>query len=573
MRAPGATARSGTGHERPKAATWRHQQSARHSRRPGRSGGRPVMRVAVVGNGPVGQTAALLLARWGVPAVLLDGRPAREPAGSKAICQQADVLDVWETVGAGRRIAAEGVTWTTARTFYRDRELFAENLGHQGSSVFPPFVNISQDRTEAILDERIAAQPLIDVRWSHLVTAIAQDDTGVDLTVANGGVDGGVVRADYVVACAGARGDAVRRMLGVRFEGRSFDDRFLICDIRADIAGWADERRFYFDPSWNPGRQVLIHPCPGGTYRIDWQVPGDFRLPEEEAGGALAARIRAIIGDTPYELVWKSVYRFHSRAVDRMRVGRVLLAGDCAHLVAPFGARGLNSGVCDAENAAWKIAAVLWGWAGEELLETYHTERHAAALENLEVTTATMDFLVPHNSEQRRTRLAVLAGAAADPGLRAQVNSGRLAEPFWYTTSPLTTPDASRPATGRPPRGALPPAAPGTLVPDVPVSAANGARFRELARDGLLLLVTPGADTAAVRWSVEAVGAPVRVLELDAIDGTGALAEALRVRRGEVWVIRPDAHVAAVLREPGPVEVTVASRRALGDHAVLAANR
>ncbi|GDY31689.1 hypothetical protein GTS_33220 [Gandjariella thermophila] len=94
-------------------------------------------RVAVVGNGPVGQTTALLLARWGVPVVLLDSRPARDPVGSKAICQQRDVLDIWASVGAGRRIAAEGVTWTTARTFYRDRELLRITLPDPGRSAFP----------------------------------------------------------------------------------------------------------------------------------------------------------------------------------------------------------------------------------------------------------------------------------------------------------------------------------------------------------------------------------------------------------------------------------------------------
>ncbi|HKS43867.1 MAG TPA: FAD-dependent monooxygenase, partial [Amycolatopsis sp.] len=427
------------------------------------------MRVAIVGNGPVGQTTALLLARWGVPVVLVDGRPERDPVGSKAICQQGDVLDVWETVGAGRRIADEGVTWTTARTFYRDQELFVYTLGEAGRSAFPPFVNISQARTEEILDERIAAEPLVDVRWNHQVTGITQDDGGVSLTFA----DGGTIRADYAVACAGARGDEVRRMLGTGFDGYSFDDRFLICDIRAGLAGWAHERRFYFDPSWNPGRQVLIHPCPDSAFRIDWQVPGDFDLAAEEAGGALDRRIRAIVGDAGYEIVWKSVYRFHSRVVDRMRAGRVLLAGDCAHLVSPFGARGLNSGVADAENAAWKLAFVLHGWAGEELLESYHDERHAAALENLDVTTATMNFLVPQNEEQHRVRLSVLSSAATQEAVRARVDSGRLAEPFWYTASALTTPDSTRPFAGRPPRGQVPPAGPGVLVPDVPLASGG----------------------------------------------------------------------------------------------------
>lgn len=530
----------------------------------------------VVGNGPVGQTAALLLARWGIPVTLLDGRPGRDCAGSKAICQQGDVLDVWEAVGAGRRIAAEGVTWTTARTFYRDRELFADTLKRTPHSAFPPFVNISQSRVEAILDERIAAEPLIDLRWGHRVAGLADGPDGVVVTVTGGKT----LRARYAIACTGARCDEIRRMLGVTFHGRSFEDRFLICDIRADLPGWALERRFYFDPSWNPGAQVLIHPCPGGVFRIDWQVPAGYDLAAEEADGGLDARIRAIIGDVPYEIVGKSVYRFHSRVVNRMRVGRVLLAGDCAHLVSPFGARGLNSGVWDAENAAWKIAYVLHGWAGEELLESYHAERHAAALENLQVTTETMNFLVPRTAAQRRRRSGVLARAASDPRARSEVNSGRLAEPFWYDSSPLTTPDPSRPFRGRPPRGEVPGAGPGILVPDVPVAVAGRTRLRELARDGFLLLTTPGADMAAAREAA-ATGAGVRLFDLAAIDVTGRLSEAIAARPREVWVIRPDAHIAAVLDNPGPDALARALARALGAHStrevgndgVLPANR
>ncbi|SFB41343.1 pentachlorophenol monooxygenase/3-(3-hydroxy-phenyl)propionate hydroxylase [Amycolatopsis marina] len=523
-------------------------------------------RVAVVGNGPVGQTTALLLARWGVPVVLLDARAARDTIGSKAICQQRDVLDVWESVGAGRRIADEGVTWTTARTFYRDEELFAYSLPDPGRSAFPPFVNVSQARTEEILDERIADQPLIDVRWGHRVTALDQRADGVVFSCATtaGSVD---IEAAYAVACAGARGEDIRRMLGVGFAGQSFDDRFLICDIEADLPGWAHERRFYFDPRWNPGRQVLIHPCPESRFRIDWQVAGDFDLDEEEACGALDARIRAIVGELPYAIVWKTVYRFHSRLVDRMRVGRVLLAGDCAHLVSPFGARGLNSGVGDAENAAWKLAFVLHGWAGEELLESYHDERHAAAKENLDVTTATMEFLVPHDDKHRRRRVDVLTRAGTDPSVRSQVDSGRLAEPFWYVDSPLTTPDPSRPFAGRPPRGSVPAPAPGVLAPDVPVPIAGPTcrRFREIARDGFLLLAAPRVDLCAVRAAARRAGTgPIRVLELAGIDAGGALTEVLGAREDELWVLRPDAYVAAVLTAPGAAEVLHALRRAHG---------
>lgn len=514
--------------------------------------------VAVVGNGPVGQTAALLLAKWGIQVVLLDQRQSRDLVGSKSICQHRDVLDIWESVGVGRRIAGEGVTWTTARTFYRDRELFSYTFVDPGLPAFPPFVNISQTRTEQLLDARIAATPGIDVRWGHRVVDIDQDADGVRLTCASGDE----VRADYAVACAGARADEIRDLLGVRFEGHSFDDRFLICDIRADLPERAGERRFYFDPQWNPGRQVLIHPCPGSTYRIDWQVPDGFDLAAEEASGALDGRIRAVIGDRPYELIWRTVYRFHSRLADRMRVGRVLLAGDCAHLVAPFGARGLNSGVADAENAAWKVAFVLRGLAGDDLLESYHAERHAAAAENLDVTTATMNFLVPRTTAQGERRRTVLERAIDDPSARSEVDSGRLSEPFWYVDSPLTTPDASRPFGGRPPRGQAPPAAPGVLVPDAPI--AGGRRLREVARSGFLLLCSEAAAAGAAMAATDLLGhVPVRVAVLTEIDPTGELTTALCARPGEVWILRPDAHIAAVLPHPDTAAIHLAVRRAL----------
>ncbi|WP_274543286.1 FAD-dependent monooxygenase, partial [Microbacterium sp. HSID17254] len=280
----------------------------------------------------------MLLARHGAPPAVLDLPQARDRVGSNAICRPPPVLAVWQSVGAGRRIADVEVTWTTARTFHRDTRLFAHSVAEPGRPAVPPFVNLSQARTEQSLDERRADEALVDLRGGQDVVGVEQAVDGVTVTV-----DGGArVAGSFLVVCAGARGDALRGLLGVTFEGASFDDLFLICDVRADLPGWAAERRFHVDPAANPGRQVLVHPCPDSTFRIDWQVPAGYDLDAETASGALDARIRAVIGDVDHQVVWSSVYRFHSRVVDRMRCGRVLLAGDAAHLVAPFGARGLN---------------------------------------------------------------------------------------------------------------------------------------------------------------------------------------------------------------------------------------
>jgi 3-(3-hydroxy-phenyl)propionate hydroxylase len=251
-----------------------------------------------------------------------------------------------------------------------------------------------------------------------------------------------------------------------------------------------------------------------------------------------------------------------------MRVGRALLAGDCAHLFAPFGARGMNSGVQDAENAAWKLAFVLRGWAPDRLLDSYHHERHAAALENLDVTSATMRFLVPQSAAEWEHRRRTLQRAVHDPAARALVDSGRLAEPFWYVGSPLTTPDPGRPFPGRPPKGEPPPVVPGVLVPDAPVRLADRpavTHLRELVRDGLLALTTDGVDPGGVAVAMkEATTAPSRVLRVAEIDVEGALRAALDAGPGEVWILRPDGHVAAVLADPDPSAVAAATRRAVG---------
>jgi 2-polyprenyl-6-methoxyphenol hydroxylase-like FAD-dependent oxidoreductase len=473
-------------------------------------------------------TAALLLARFGVPSVVLEAAEQREMVGSRSICVQGDVLDILQRAGVGAQVAEVGVTWTRGRTFYREHQVGEITFPAVGDAAFPPFVNTPQTIVELLLEQHVRAEPLITLEYGQRVTGLTQDGTSVTVTTEDAAYTG-----SHCVAADGAR-SAVRDLLGLPFEGFSFADRFLIADIRADLGFAEPERRFYFDPPWNPGRQVLVHPQPGGVWRVDWQVPADFDL----ATADVDALIRKIVDD--YEVVWLSVYRFHQRRVPQMVVGRVLLAGDAAHVMSPFGARGLNSGLADADNLAWKIALDRQGLGGPGLLASYDAERGAAAAENLRVTANTMRFLVPQTAADRAHREGVLARSVTDEDARAEIDSGRLATPFTYATSPLTT-------SG------------GGLCPDAWLMMAG--RLREL---GVFTVLTHWCHWRPTdEWSRAVVGEVFPLQD----DDDPTLVDALGLKPRQVAVIRPDGHVAAIITEsPGEVksQVMAALRRATG---------
>lgn len=475
-------------------------------------------------------TAALLLARHGVPTTVLEAAPAREMVGSRSICVQRDVLDILARAGVGTQVAEVGVTWTRGRTFYRTHQVGEIRFPEVSSAAFPPFVNTPQTIVELLLEQQVQASPLVDLRYGHKVTGLTQGDAGVEVSTE----DGQTFTGTHCVAADGTH-STVRDLLGLPFEGTSYDDRFLIADIRADL-GFTAERRFYFDPEWNPGRQVLVHPQPGGVWRIDWQVPADFDLENEDLDG----RIRKIVGEAPYEIVWLSVYRFHQRRVPSMLVGRVFLAGDAAHVMSPFGARGLNSGIADADNLAWKIALDRKSLGGPALLPSYDKERGDAAAENLRVTGDTMRFLVPRTEAEKAHRVDVLTRSIDDESARTEIDAGKLSTPYSYEDSPLTTTD-------------------GTLCPDAQLM--RGGRLREL---GTFTVLTNWCDWHPTdAWERAIV---TDVIPLDQEDDT-VLVDALRLNPRQAVVIRPDGHIAATLTEPaggiaGPI--TAALRTATG---------
>jgi 2-polyprenyl-6-methoxyphenol hydroxylase-like FAD-dependent oxidoreductase len=439
-------------------------------------------RVAVVGAGPVGLTAALELAARGVPSVVLEAKAGLEPIGSRAIVLARHALATFRRLGCPQ-IAERGVVLERARTYVGETELFTIEFPRVAADELPAFVNLQQTYTERALLARVGG----DVRFGAPVTGLRQHGEGVTLTT-----DDEEVEASYVVACDGAH-STVRKLLGLEFPGKTFHERFLIADLRAELPGFPrNERRFFFDPPSNPGRQVLVHPQPDGEWRIDWQVPAETDAQAERESGALDRRVRELVGDASYELVWLTAYRFHQRLADSFRSGRVFLAGDAAHLMAPFGARGMNSGVEDVTNLSWKLALVLRKEAPDSLLDSYERERRAAARENLRVTGATMRFMAPPTALHRLARNAILLGSLRAPRLRRFVNSGKLATPAAY---PGEAP------VGRP------------LPPEAETVDDAGHGFTVAAHEGERLLVRPDGYVAA---------------HLDGISLQAALGSALR---------------------------------------------
>ncbi len=454
--------------------------------------------MAVVGAGAVGLTLAGRLAQHGAGVEVFEAEPERRRIGSKAICMQRETLEIWARLGIGEQVAERGIQWRTGRTYHRGRQLFAVQLPVSDEH-FPPFVNISQSEVEELLEGRLAELG-VPVHRGRRLTALAQDAGGVSATFPDG-----TETFDYLAGTDGAH-SAVRHALGVDFEGYTFDDRFLIADVRAELP-FSNERHFHFDPPWNPGRQVLIHPQPDGVWRIDWQVPPHTDVDEERANGGLDRRIRAVIGpEADYEVAWLTAYRFSQRLAARFRVGRVFLAGDAAHVMSPFGARGLNSGIADAENLAWKLARVARGESTDPLLDTYEGERRGAAVENLAATEATMRFMAPHGPWRRAWRNLVLRVAPRSAWFRRRVDSGRLAEPATYL--------ATGPDDERLPRH-------GSVAPDVRLP--DGGRLRGRLGAGFVVLAP---------WPVEA--------ELPVI----VIGEGTAYGDARAWLVRPDGYLA-----------------------------
>jgi 3-(3-hydroxy-phenyl)propionate hydroxylase len=506
--------------------------------------------VVVVGAGPVGLSLAIDLAQRGQQVLLLDN-DHRLSTGSRAICFAKRTLEIWGRLGVGDAMCAKGVGWHTGRVFFGTDELYHFDLLPEPGHERPAFINLQQYYAEAYLAVRAAELPNLEIRWHNTVAAIEPLADGVRL-----GIDTPqgryAIDAGYVAACDGSR-SPLRALLGLKSKGRVFRDRFLIADVRMQ-AGFPAERWFWFDPPFHPHQSVLLHRQPDGVWRIDfqlgWDADPEVEKQPERIKPRIAAMMRAALGrELPFELEWASVYTFSCLRMERFRHGRVLFAGDAAHGVSPFGARGANSGVQDAENLAWKLALVLRGTAPEALLDSYADEREAAADENLLHSTRATDFITPKSEVSRLFRDAVLDLARCHPFARRLVNSGRLSVPATLRGSALNTPDRDRFD------GGLVPGAPALDAPLDP-----GWLLRRLSGQGFAALVFGDAGTAQALRSGSGDPVPLQVIELPA---TGTAAERYDAQPGTVVLLRPDQHVCARWRRAGPADLHAALRRAL----------
>ena len=522
--------------------------------------------VVVVGAGPVGLATAIDLAQGGVPVVLLDDDD-KLSSGSRAICFSKRSLEVFERLGCGRRMAEKGVRWHVGRVFHRSDEVYSFDLLPEEGHQYPAFVNLQQYYVEGYLHERAQALPLLDLRWRSRVTQLVRHAGHVALTVAT--PDGEyVIEAEYVVAADGGK-STVRSLMGLESHGRTFRDRFLIADVKM-TAAFPAERWFWFDPPFHPGQSVLLHRQPDNVWRIDFQLGWDADPVREKAPERVIPRIRALLGeDAQFELEWVSVYSFCCLRMDSFRHGRVLFAGDAAHGVSPFGARGANSGVQDADNLAWKLRLVVEGKAPPALLDTYAREREAAADENILNSTRSTDFITPKSAVSRLFRDAVLQLAKEQPFARKLVNSGRLSTPTTYADSPLNTPDAD----------AFPVLRPGAPAPDAPLRHAGeddwllrhlGGRFTGIyfaggERDAELLRQFDSLAQEPVPMCTLVIGAKGSGERFE--DSAGLCAARYGATPGSFYLLRPDQHVCARWRGFDPQAVRAALARACGNEA------
>ena len=514
------------------------------------------MPVLVAGGGPVGLTLAALLARHGIESLVVEADDGY-CTGSRAICISRRSLEILAWAGAEEPLRATGLPWTGGRSYWRDAEVLHFQMPHEDAQRFAPMVNIQQYHVEQFVHEELLKVPqLAAVAGASRVTGVFQRDDGVDVTIDSSGAKH-TVRADWVVACDGGR-STVREALGLELEGTQYEGRYVIVDI-AQKTKRPVERLAWFDPPSNPGSTLLMHRQPGDVWRIDYQVRDDEDPAEAVKPENVLPRVRshlAMIGeDEPWEPLWISIYNAKCLTLSDYRHGRVFFAGDAAHLVPIFGVRGLNSGLDDAANLAWKLAGVIEGVMPQSLLDSYSAERLHATRQNIAYGAKSTEFMAPPNFAFRLMREATLRLAVKDASVRSLINP-RQSAPIEYTGSPLNVPEQGEWSNAL--------ARPGAPAPEALLEAPHGRWHltQAFGKDFVCLVFGDGALPHAVA-DLASHGVGVLDIPADAdVLGQARPRYGLPQPRATALVlVRPDGYVMGRWRGLDPAALLEAFKR------------
>ncbi|QGE76771.1 FAD-dependent oxidoreductase [Bordetella holmesii] len=494
--------------------------------------------VVIAGGGPVGLMMSLLLARHGIASVTIEADPFY-CEGSRAICMSRRSMEILAWAGVDKLVLKKGLAWSGGRSYYGDREVLHFEMPHEPSQRFAPMINIQQFYIEEYIDQALREHgDLAQVMWSSRVTGVQQNADGVVVTVQTGGQTR-ELHADWVLACDGGR-STVRELCGLPLQGMQYEGRYVIVDVRQKSQR-ATERLAWFDPPSNPGSTLLMHRQPDDVWRIDYQVRDDEDPVEAVKPENVLPRVRShleMIGeDEPWEPLWISIYNAKCLTLDNYRQGRILFAGDAAHLVPIFGVRGLNSGLDDAANLAWKLAGVIAGSAPDTLLDTYSQERVAAARMNIAYGAKSTEFMAPPNYGFDLLREATLRLALHEESVRSLINP-RQSEPVCYQGSALNLPDGAADAGDQ--------AAPGMPAPECELSEDGRTRHLTEWFGQRFTVLVLGDDVPEFD-----AGQNVQVLCLGqhtAVRDTGQLRQ--RYGQAQLYLIRPDGYVMGRWKKP-----------------------
>ena len=505
---------------------------------------RPHQPVTIVGGGPVGLATAALLAQRGVGSVVLNASRT-VGFGSRAICISRRSLEILATLGLDGPILDIALPWTGGRSFFRDTEVLTFTMPHSDTQRFPPMVNVQQYLLEQALIDNVTGNPLVDLRWGSEVEGVESTTDGARLRVRSDR-DAYVMSSPWVVAADGGR-SPMRRLLGLELSGSSYEGRYVIADIVLE-SDRPTERLAWFDPPTFPGKTVLMHRQPHDLWRIDYQIDPD----EDEAAAVdpvnvlprIAAHLEWMGEKGEWTPEWISTYRAHSLSLDSYRHDRVLFAGDAAHLVPIFGVRGLNGGLVDANNLAWRLADVVHRRAADSTLDTYAIEQRHAWSENIRNAEQSTVFMTPGTPGRTLARDAALELAADDPVFATLLNP-RQTSAIDYSTSPANVADTEAWAEGVAPGGLVPDVVVGRVGRDGTVEAAHlsavlGDRYLAVVGAGVIDDPLPALEADVVRLTA-LEDADVGMI----VDLHGELADALGVVSTSVHVIRPDRHLLA----------------------------